>query len=147
MTKEPSQDVMEEAPSSYKIPISIKNAAARKKTVFDHLLKGALLVTETAFFILCGAIMIALDSFGKFLKTFYQTPARSKIQVQKPPSQKIKVPILPIDHYNQLEEGEILKRLDGLSKEKLEILRGFEATNQNRKAIIEAIDRLLGMDH
>lgn len=139
---------MEEiSPSPYKIPITIKNAPVRKKTVFDPLLRGAWLVTETAFFILCGAIMVTLESFGKFLKTFYLTPARSEAQVQKPPAQKIKVPILPIDHYNQLGEGETLKRLNGLSKEKLRILRSFEATNQNRKMIIETIDRLLGMDH
>jgi hypothetical protein len=142
---DPHQNVMEDTePSAYKIPIIIKNGKMGKKTVIDYALKGAFIITQTTFFIACGAIAIALESLGKLLKTFYESPAhRPIVQTQKALIKKIKVPILPIDHYNNLGEDEILRQLKVLPKDQLKILKSFEAENQNRRVIIETLKLLI----
>jgi hypothetical protein len=58
-------------------------------------------------------------------------------------AQKIIVPILPIDNYNQLNDSEIIQKLRGLSVKQLHLLQAFESANKNRKILLEAIDQYL----
>ncbi len=54
------------------------------------------------------------------------------------------VPVLPIADYDRLDEQEVVARLDGLTREELELVRRYEAANLDRVLVLDAIARRLG---
>jgi hypothetical protein len=50
---------------------------------------------------------------------------------------------LPIDGYDALNADEFGKRLEDLSEGQLETVRDYERTNENRKTVMQALDRKL----
>ncbi|NLG48794.1 MAG: hypothetical protein GX552_01625 [Chloroflexi bacterium] len=56
---------------------------------------------------------------------------------------KVRVPILPVDNYDQLTTDELFVRLASLSDDQLQVLREYELTHQARPQVLEAIDRYL----
>src|SRR5829696_668342 len=48
---------------------------------------------------------------------------------------------VPIEGYDELNVEEIVARLEGLSEEELERVRGYERGNKNRATLLEQIDR------
>ncbi len=123
--------------TSLEIPI-INKDRIDKKTILDHLLRGVLLITQTAFFIACGAVIVTLESFTNLFKF-----DRPKTQKAEKIAHKIIVPILPIDNYNQLDEDGIIQKLKGLSAKQLHMLRNFERSDKNRKIVLDSIDQCL----
>ena len=61
----------------------------------------------------------------------------------EPAPSRVKVPVLPLDGYDQLVEYEIAERLVALTAEQLETLRDYESSHANRESVIEAIERRL----
>ena len=59
------------------------------------------------------------------------------------PATSVKVPILPVDGYDQLVEDQIPGHLAALTAEQLEILRDYETGHANRESVLEAIERRL----
>ena len=59
---------------------------------------------------------------------------------------KVRVPILPIDNYDQLSAAELVERLASLSNDQLRVLYEYETTHQNRKEVLKAIDKYLTAD-
>lgn len=131
-------DLLKKAQSPFiEIPI-IKKDRIDKKTILDHLLRGVLMITQTAFFIACGAVVVTLESFTNLFKL-----DRPKSQKAEKTAQKIIIPILPIDNYNQLDDDEIIQKLQGLSTKQLHMLRNFESSDKNRKIVLESIEQCL----
>ncbi len=56
---------------------------------------------------------------------------------------KVRVPILPVDNYDQLSADELFAQLATLSDDQLRVLREYELTHQARLQVLEAIDRYL----
>jgi hypothetical protein len=111
---------------------------------FDRLLKRIQIVIKALFFISCGAIAIALERLGVlFQAASYATVSHSPDLSAREQPQGIKVPIFPIDNYNQLDPDRIVESLLGLSTEQLRVVRNFEGTHKNRNRILEAIDQHL----
>ncbi len=55
----------------------------------------------------------------------------------------VKVPVLPIDNYDELSAEEITGHFSELSADQLGLLRHYEADHQARDEVLEEIDRLL----
>jgi hypothetical protein len=113
---------------------------------FSKWLRGAQIAARIVFFIACGAIAIILERLMNLLKS------AEEHQAQKPSSpserrnaqgrpERIKVPMLPIDNYNQLDSKQVMDRLAGLSNEQLQMILAHEARHKNRKGVLDAIDR------
>ena len=49
----------------------------------------------------------------------------------------------PISAYDEMTASQVNKRLAGLSRPELRIVREYEARHANRKSVLEAIDRAL----
>ena len=49
----------------------------------------------------------------------------------------------PISGYDEMTASQVNKRLGGLSRPKLRVLRDYESRHANRKSVLEAIDRAL----
>ncbi len=54
------------------------------------------------------------------------------------------VPVLPIADYDRLDEQEVVARLDGLTRDELDLVRRYEAANLDRVIVLDAIARRLG---
>ncbi|MFY9268791.1 MAG: hypothetical protein WAO55_03475 [Candidatus Manganitrophaceae bacterium] len=119
--------------------------------ILENILVGVQRLTQTAFYISCGAAMFAWEAFEKVFQTLYESRSRALFSAKKAEKmpkrsgrpQKIKVPILPIDDYDRLDIDQVKERLAGLSKEKLSFLREYEKANQNREEILREINREL----
>ena len=51
---------------------------------------------------------------------------------------------LPIDRYQHLTVDEVTQKLDGLSASELKEIKDYEKKHQNRKTLLEQLDRQLG---
>ena len=111
---------------------------------FDKMLKSVQIIVKAVFFIGCGAVAIALERLGDLVRTAsaVEISPPSDLSTEEKP-QVIKVPIFPIDDYNQLNSGRILESLIGLSAEQLWIVRNYETTHKNRSGVLKAIDQRL----
>ncbi|GEM_PF-3119385 len=128
-------------------------AAKKEKSppVLENIFVGVQQITKTALYISCGAAMYAWEAIEKVVQSLYGSRTHARFLVKnaektpKPPgrAQKIKIPILPIDDYDRLDESQIVPQLEGLSDRALRLLRGYEEENRNRGAILREIDRRL----
>jgi hypothetical protein len=118
------------------------------RSLFNKWLRGAELAARVVFFIACGAVAIVLERLLNLLKP----AAGDRVQTPSTPSdrrngqghpERIKVPVLPIDNYNQLDSNQVISRLSGLSNEQIQMIRSHEARQKNRGDVLEAIDRHL----
>jgi hypothetical protein len=110
---------------------------------------GVQIVFKAIFFILCGAIVVIWESFGKAFQTVYEKGSEYgadllSVSAPKPAPQKVKVRVLPIDNYSHLSVDELLSRLETLSAEELAMIKSLEMAQQNRSVILEAIEKKLG---
>lgn len=138
-------------------PVSVQSAPPEKLVIKNHSgegsiinkwLRGAQLAARIVFFIACGAVALILDRLLNLLKP----AAGDGVQNSSNPSDtrnaqgrpaRIKVPMLPIDNYNQLDSKQVMNRLAGLSNEQLQMIRSHEARQKNRGDVLDAIDRQL----
>jgi len=60
---------------------------------------------------------------------------------------KIKVPMMPIDNYSQLDIDGVISRLEGLSVSELGIVANFERNHENRAPVVDAIEKRLAEIH
>jgi len=56
---------------------------------------------------------------------------------------RMKVPVLPIDNYDNLTAVEILERLAQLSADQLRVVQEYERDHQARAEVLEAVDHRL----
>ena len=56
---------------------------------------------------------------------------------------KSKVPVLPIDNYDQLTAADILERLPDLSAQELGLVHAYESDHRARAEVVQAIDERL----
>jgi len=118
------------------------------RTLFSKWLRGGAVAARIVFFIACGAVAIILERLLSLLIPAdggrIQTPSTpsDRPNVQGRP-ERIKVPVFPIDNYNQLDANQVMSRLAGLSHEQLRMIRSHEAGQKNRGDVLEAIDRQL----
>lgn len=130
---------------------SLRNDDAREETLLENLLIGVQRVTQTAFYIGCGAAMFAWEALEKLFQTMYGAGSRTLLAVKKDEKKrdrpgkprKVTVPMLPIDGYDRLEVGQVLERLAGLSERELRLIRRYEEANRNREEVLREIDRRL----
>ena len=125
----------------------IRERTART-TLVDHALKAIRFIAETAIFVGVGAIAIAWEGIAKLVKAAYYKKSNDRSRPVAPPKAwpsppRIRIPMLPIDNYGQLNDAQILQLLDTLSAEQLRVLLDFERSNNNREPVVEAIGHLL----
>jgi hypothetical protein len=123
----------------------IKNRSA-EGSLMNKWLRGAQIAARVVFFIACGAVVIILERLLNLLKPSagegVQSPSNpSVMRTSHGQPERIKVPMLPIDNYNQLDSIQVMNRLAGLSNEQLQMIRAHEARHKNRKGVLDAIDR------
>lgn len=116
-----------------------------KRSFVDQFVKGIQLLAETFFFMGCGAVRFAWEGMAKIVKNGQdQIPKRLPFSAPvSAPRPTVRIPILPLDDYNQLNAAEIVKLLATLSPEQLRVLKEFEESNKNRKTVLAAIDQRL----
>jgi hypothetical protein len=120
--------------------------------LLGQLGKGIQLIVQAVLFIVCGAVVVVYEGFGKFFQAVYEKGTQYGKDLvapaaPKPPAQKVKVRVLPIDDYSRLTVDQIIDRLQGLSPEELTLIKSFEIGQQNRSAVLEAIDRRVSEVH
>jgi hypothetical protein len=141
-------------------PASAESAVPEKLIIKNHSgegpffakwLRGAQLVAQIVFFIGCGAIVIAMEQLMKLFKAsdgdgIPRSSGQPEIRNAQGHPERIKVPMLPIDNYNQLDSSQVIQRLTSLADEQLRIMQAFEACHKNRGDVLEAIDRHLAVN-
>jgi len=81
---------------------------------------------------------------GSFAKALLSLVRKPEEAAQPGPSETAaRVPVLPIDNYDQLVVVDLIERLAHLSAEQLGLLRGYESDHQARVEVLEAIDQQL----
>jgi hypothetical protein len=113
---------------------------------YSYLGKGLQFIIQTPLFILVGVIVVIWETINKLFHAVYQQGAQftsergesAKTEVSRV---TIKVPMMPIDNYSQLDIEGVLCRLDGLSVSELGIVENFERTHENRAPVVDAIER------
>jgi hypothetical protein len=138
-------------------PASAESAAPEKLIIKNHSneepffakwLRGAQLAAKIVFFIGCGAIVIAMEQLMKLFKAadvdgLPRASGETEVPNAQGQPERIKVPMLPIDNYNQLDSNQTINRLAGLSDEQLRIVKAYETRHKNRGDVLEAIDQHL----
>jgi len=66
-----------------------------------------------------------------------------KAEPTTPNETRVKVPILPIDNYDQLTVADVLERLPDLSLAELELVRSYEGDHKARTGVLKAIEKQL----
>lgn len=127
--------------------LAIRDSTVRKG-LLGGLLKGVQVVAETAFYIGCGAILVAWETIAELIqsapaKKAGPPGARRPALEKQPLLPKVKIPLLPIDNYSRLGAGQIFGLLPTLSPEQLSLLRDFEVDHRNRRIVLRAIDEIL----
>lgn len=115
-----------------------------EKNVIENLLEEAQRITLAVFYIGCGATVFVWEAVEQWSEKLYSgvRPLWLRKSDEKPTSlQKKKVTLFPIDHYNRLDAGEIIERVNRLSKNELDLVRAYEKAHLNRHGVLEAIDR------
>jgi hypothetical protein len=49
--------------------------------------------------------------------------------------------MMPIDNYSRLDIDGVIRSLEGLTADQLDIVKNFEISHQNRQAILDAVDQ------
>ncbi|MHB8481538.1 MAG: hypothetical protein ACYDBV_02190 [Nitrospiria bacterium] len=125
----------------------VKDRAVKNPT-FDSLLREVLLFSKTILFIGCGAVATIWEGVEKLIKTTCRKKTHDAVVPRmsekiSPGPDKIKIPLLPIDNYNQLPASQIVRKLKDLSAGQLRLLRDFETGHKNQETVLKAIDTLL----
>ena len=84
----------------------------------------------------------AVENPGPVLKDILSAVRRQPTSPEAP-SASVKVPVLPVNGYDQLTEEEVPGVLIALTSAQLETLREYEASHANRQGVLEAIERRL----
>lgn len=127
----------------------IKERAA-EPSIFNQVMSGLRAFTETVLFISVGAAVTAWEKIGKIWNSEpavnpgqIPKPAKSpKSSASEPKVLKVKVPLLPIDNYQQLTADQVIERLNRLSADQLKTVGLFESSHKKRKSVLETIERL-----
>jgi hypothetical protein len=115
---------------------------------YSYFGKGLQFLIQTPLFIIVGVIVIIWETINKLFQAIYQQGAQ--LTSQQGESRRaqsgpvgIKVPMMPIDNYSQLDVDGVIARLDGLSPTELGIVKNYEINHENRQSIVEAVERCL----
>jgi hypothetical protein len=119
---------------------------------YSYLGKGLQFLIQTPLFILVGVIVIIWETINKLFQAVYQQGAQftaehgESAKAETSPI-KIKVPMMPIDNYSQLDIEGVISRLEGLSISELGIVENFERNHENRAPVVVAIEKRLAEIH
>jgi hypothetical protein len=113
--------------------------------------KGLQFLIQIPLFIIVGVIVTLWEIINKLFRLVYQQGTQlvsqtgeSRMTGAAPAT--IKVPIMPIDNYSQLDPDGVIARLDSLSPTELGIVKNHEVNHENRQSILAAIEhRLTGI--
>jgi hypothetical protein len=115
---------------------------------YNYLGKGLQFLIQTPLFIIVGILVMIWEAVNKMFHLIYQQGAQ--LAAQSDASQraeagpvKVKVPMMPIDNYSQLDIDGVIRSLDGLGPAELDIVKHFEMSHANRQVILDAIDQRL----
>jgi hypothetical protein len=120
-------------------------------TLFNQILKGLRVFTETALLLGVGAVATLWDRFENMIlsRRAEQTgetapPETGTVEAApaEPPSKSVKLRLLPIDNYRLLSADQVISRLKKFSGDDLELIRQYESTHKKRKSVLEAISRM-----
>jgi hypothetical protein len=119
---------------------------------YSYLGKGLQFLIQTPLFILVGVIVVIWETINKLFQAVYQqgaqfTSERGESAKAEISPVKIKVPMMPIDNYSQLDIEEVIGHLEGLSVSELGIVANFEKDHQNRAPVLAAIEKRLAEIH
>jgi hypothetical protein len=119
---------------------------------YSFLGKGLQFLVQTPVFIIVGIIVMVWEMINKVFQAVYHQGAQLTAQsgaTQRAETGpvKIKVPMMPIDNYSQLDLDGVIGSLNGLTPAELDVVKNFEVAHGNRQAIIDAIDQRLSGVH
>ena len=115
---------------------------------YSYLGKGLQFLIQTPVFIIVGIIVMVWEMINKvFQAVSHQgaqfTSERGESAKTEVSPVKIKVPMMPIDNYSQLDIDGVISRLEGLSVSELGIVANFERNHENRAPVVDAIEKRL----
>jgi hypothetical protein len=119
---------------------------------YSYLGKGLQFLIQTPLFILVGVLVVIWETINKLFHAVYQqgaqlTSERGEGAKAEVSPVKIKVPMMPIDNYSQLDIEGVISRLEGLSVSELAIVENFERKHENRAPVVDAIEKRLSEIH
>ncbi len=141
----------------------VRRAARRKRAAertewLEQKIAQARKLAEEAVVVGYGATLIAKDKLQDLAEEAHELGAEKRDEADpmtrfflqlfsNPPDEKeretaqVKVPVLPIENYNELTVEEVTARLDNLTADQLKMVRDYETAHKNRKGVVEEIDR------
>jgi hypothetical protein len=104
-------------------------------------------------FIIVGFVVVVWEAVNRVLRTVLQqggpftagAPVETRVSGVAPTP--VKVPMMPIDNYSQLDAEEVIARLDTLEAAELAIVRNYEIDHGNRQSVLAAIEQRLTRTH
>jgi hypothetical protein len=133
--------------AEYIMEVKINDATDPEgESSYSHLGKGLQFLIQTPLFIIVGVIVMIWETFNRLFQAIYQQgaqlashPGESRTAETGPV--RIKVPMMPIDNYSQLDIDAIIGSLEGLTPAELGVVRDYEISHENRQLILNAIDQ------
>jgi hypothetical protein len=104
-------------------------------------------------FIIVGFVVVVWDAVNRVLQRVVQQAGHvasgtaGETHVSGVAPTPVKVPMMPIDNYSQLDAEEVIARLDSLGAAELAIVRQHEIDHANRQAVLDAIAQRLTRTH
>jgi hypothetical protein len=113
---------------------------------YNYLGKGLQFLIQTPLFIIVGILMMIWEMVNKLFQAVYHQGAQlagqsAANQRTEAGPVKFKVPMMPIDNYSRLDIDGVIRSLEGLTADQLDIVKNFEISHQNRQAILDAVDQ------
>jgi hypothetical protein len=106
---------------------------------------------KTPFFIVVGIIVVLWETISGLLRGLRNgvdpSPRPRDGHGTSAPARRMKVPMMPIDNYSQLDVTEVIARLEHLGAGELAIVRNYESDHANRQTVLDAIDQRLARIH
>jgi hypothetical protein len=113
---------------------------------YNYLGKGFQFLIQTPLFIIVGVIVVIWETINKLFQAISQqgaqlTSQQGESRRAEAGPVRIKVPMMPIDNYSQLDIDAIIGSLEGLTLAELDIVKNYEISHENRQLILDAIDQ------
>ena len=126
--------------------------APESESAYNYIGKGLQFLVQTPLFIIVGILVMVWETINKLFHTIYHQGAQLAEQTgvtgtAPGGTMKIKVPMMPIDNYSQLDASGVISSLEGLTPAELNVVKNFETSHGNRQEIIDAIDQQLSVIH
>jgi hypothetical protein len=103
-------------------------------------------------FIIVGFVVVVWEAIARVLRSVLQQSGQlarpgAETRVSAVAATPVKVPMMPIDNYSQLDADEIIARLEKLEADELAIVKDYEIDHGNRQAVLDAIEQRLTRTH